>query len=240
MDTLQIRVNHLSKTYRVPVRDAGLLASVKSIWSRAYCDVKAIEDISFSIEEGDMVGFLGPNGAGKTTTLKVLAGLLYPTAGEVRVAGFIPWKREAAYLRSISMVMGNKSQMNWDIPPRDSFRVQGAIYRVPPAELNRTLEELVEMLDMEDILSKPVRTLSLGERMKCELVSVLLYCPKVLFLDEPTLGLDISTQRRLRQFIAEYNRCSGATVILTSHYMADVVALCPRVIMIHLRYSRVT
>jgi len=229
----QIFVRKLSKTYRVSERDAGLRASLNSLWRRAYRNVEAVRDVSFTIEAGEIVGFLGPNGAGKTTTLKMLAGLLYPTAGEVRVAGFVPWQRKPDYLRRISMVLGNKSQMLWDIPPRDSFRVLGEIYRVPPSELNRTLDELFDLLDMAAILAKPVRTLSLGERMKCELVAALLYRPAVLFLDEPTLGLDIPMQRRLRRFIGEYNARTGATVILTSHYMADVEALCSRVIMIN-------
>lgn len=233
MAQFQIMVRALSKTYRVPEREAGVLASIKSLGKRDYRDVEAIRDISFSLTAGEMVGFLGPNGAGKTTTLKMLAGLLHPTSGEVHVAGFTPWKREAAYLRRISMVMGNKSQLLWDIPARDTFHVLGEIYRVPRHELQHTLDELVDLLDMQTLLAKPVRTLSLGERMKCELVAALIYRPEVLFLDEPTLGLDISMQVRLRRFIAEYNRRNGATVILTSHYMADVVALCSRVIMIN-------
>jgi ABC-2 type transport system ATP-binding protein len=233
MSIPQIVVRNLSKTYRVPEREAGLLASIQSLWVRKYRNVEAVRDISFSIAAGEIVGFLGPNGAGKTTTLKMLSGLLYPTAGEVRVAGFVPWKREPAYLRRISMVFGNKSQVLWDIPPKDSFRVMGEIYRVPLRNLNRTIDELVELLDMHALLAKPVRTLSLGERMKCELVAALLYRPEVLFLDEPTLGLDISMQQRFRHFIAEYNRLYGATIILTSHYMADIVALCPRVIVIN-------
>ncbi len=232
MSNPQIIVSNLSKTYRVPVRDTGLYASVKSFFVRSYREVDAVRDIDFSIEEGEIVGFLGPNGAGKTTTLKILAGLLYPSSGEVQVAGFTPWKRKHDYLRRISMVLGNKSQMLWDIPPRDSFRVIGEIYRVPPKQLTQTLDELFELLDLHAVLAKPVRTLSLGERMKCELVAALLHHPSVLFLDEPTLGLDISMQRRVRQFIAEYNRRSGATIILTSHYMADVEALCPRIILI--------
>jgi ABC-2 type transport system ATP-binding protein len=180
-----------------------------------------------------MVGFIGPNGAGKTSTLKMLSGLLHPTAGEARVLGFVPWERQADYLRRISMVLGNKSQMLWDIPPLDTFRVLGEIYRVPPAELKRALDELIELLDMQELLTKPVRNFSLGERMKCELVAGLLHQPQVLFLDEPTLGLDVSMQGRLRRFLAEYNRRRDVTMILTSHYMADVVALCPRVILIH-------
>ncbi len=200
---------------------------------RAYRQVEAVRGISFLIQPGEMVGFIGPNGAGKTTTLKMLAGLLYPTAGRAQVMGFTPWERRPDYLRHISMVLGNKSQMVWDIPPLDTFQVLAEIYRVPPAELQHTLDELIPLLEMEDLLTKPVRSFSLGERMKCELVAGLLHQPEVLFLDEPTLGLDVSMQGRLRRFLAEYNRRRGVTVILTSHYMADVTALCPRVILIH-------
>jgi ABC-2 type transport system ATP-binding protein len=229
----QIIVQNLSKTYRVPEREPGLKAAVKSLARRTWRDVEAVREASFTIQPGEMVGLIGPNGAGKTTTLKILAGLLHPTTGEARVAGFVPWKREQAYLQRISMVLGNKSQMLWDIPPLDTFRVLAEIYRVPPPAFRETLDELVEMLEMQDLLAKPVRNMSLGERMKCELVAGLLYNPEVLFLDEPTLGLDVSMQGRLRRFLAEYNRRSDATLILTSHYMADVVALCPRVILIH-------
>ncbi len=228
-----ILVRNLSKVYRVPEREAGLYASLKSLGRRAYRDVEAMRAISFDIRAGEMVGFIGPNGAGKTTTLKILAGLLYPTGGEARVLGFTPWERRPDYLRRISMVMGNKSQMLWDIPPMDTFRVLGEIYGMPPAAFGQNLDELVALLDMGELLTRPVRNLSLGERMKCELAAGLLYRPHVLFLDEPTLGLDVSMQGRLRRFLAEYNRRSGVTVMLTSHYMADVVALCSRVILIH-------
>ncbi|MBN1886783.1 MAG: ATP-binding cassette domain-containing protein [Thermoflexales bacterium] len=228
-----IVVRNLSKTYRVPEREAGLAAALKSMMRRVYRDVEAVREISFDIQAGEMVGFIGPNGAGKTTTLKMLAGLLVPSGGEARVLGFIPWERKADYLRRISMVLGNKSQMMWDIPALDTFRVLGEIYHVPPVELARTLDELIELLELGDLLARPVRNLSLGERMKCELVAGLLYRPAVLFLDEPTLGLDVSMQGRLRRFLLEYKQRSGVTVILTSHYMADVVALCPRVILIH-------
>ena len=229
----QITVEHLSKTYRVPTREPGIKAALKKLARRTYEDVQAVRDISFAVEAGEMVGLIGPNGAGKTTTLKMLCGLLHPTSGTARVAGFIPWERKHAFLRGMSMVLGNKSQMLWDIPPLDSFRVLGEIYGVPPAEFRRTQAELIELLDMGELLTKPVRNLSLGERMKCELVAGLLHRPTVLFLDEPTLGLDVSMQLRLRRFLAEYNRRTGVTVILTSHYMADVMALCPRVILIH-------
>jgi ABC-2 type transport system ATP-binding protein len=229
----QIIVRNLSKTYRVPEREAGLTASLRSLVWRTYRHVEAVRDITFTVAAGEVVGFIGPNGAGKTTTLKMLSGLLYPTAGEARVLGFTPWERQAPYLQRISMVLGNKSQMLWDIPPLDTFRVLGEIYRVPPAQYQRTLDDLVELLEMRDLLNKPVRNLSLGERMKCELVAGLLHRPEVLFLDEPTLGLDVSMQGRLRRFLAEYNRRNAVAVILTSHYMADVVALCPRVILIH-------
>jgi ABC-2 type transport system ATP-binding protein len=228
-----IEVQHLSKTYRVPVRPAGLAASLRSLARRTYDDVKAVQSVSFAVETGEMVGLIGPNGAGKTTTLKMLCGLLRPTSGEAHVAGFVPWERKHTYLRQISMVLGNKSQMLWDIPPMDSFRVLGEIYSVPPTQLKRTLDELIALLDMAELLAKPVRNLSLGERMKCELVAGLLHRPALMFLDEPTLGLDVSMQLRLRRFLAEYNQQTGVTVILTSHYMADVMALCPRVILIH-------
>ncbi len=233
MGEAQIEVRQLSKTYRVPVRPAGLRAALKSLTRREYNDVHAVRDVSFSVAAGEMVGLIGPNGAGKTTTLKMLCGLLHPSRGEARVAGHVPWRREHAYLRSISIILGNKSQMIWDIPPMDSFRVLGEIYGLPPASLRRTLDELIDLLEMRELLTRPVRALSLGERMKCELVAGLLHRPAVMFLDEPTLGLDVSMQLRLRSFLAEFNRRSGVTVILTSHYMADVIALCPRVILIH-------
>ena len=233
MNEPQIHVQQLTKTYRVPVRPEGLRASIKSLARPTYNDVEAVREITFSIRAGEMVGLIGPNGAGKTTTLKMLCGLLHPTRGQARVAGFVPWERDFAFLRRISMVMGNKSQMLWDIPPMNSFRVLGEIYAVPPSELHCTLNELIDLLDMQELLTKPVRNLSLGERMKCELAASLLYRPAVLFLDEPTLGLDVSMQIRLRRFLSEYNQQSGVTVLLTSHYMADVMALCPRVILIH-------
>jgi ABC-2 type transport system ATP-binding protein len=233
MPKLQIEVQDLSKNYRVPVRSAGLAASLRSLVRPAYDEVKAVREVSFAIEAGEVVGLIGPNGAGKTTMLKMLCGLLYPSSGAARVAGFTPWERKPAYLRRISMVMGNKSQMLWDIPPLDSFEVLAEIYSLEPNAFRQTLDEMVALLDMEALLTKPVRNLSLGERMKCELVAGLLHRPAILFLDEPTLGLDVSMQGRLRRFLADYNRRSGVTILLTSHYMADVIALCPRVILIH-------
>ncbi len=240
---MQIRVQNLSKTYRVPERQPGMGAALRSLFRPTYRTVEAVRQISFDVERGEMVGFIGPNGAGKTTTLKLLSGLLYPSDGTVQVADhrfsqktmmtFTPWERKPDYLRRISMVMGNRSQMIWDIPPLDSFRVLGEIYQVPKTEYQETVAELVELLDMGDLLHKPVRNFSLGERMKCEMVAGLLYRPEILFLDEPTLGLDISMQRRLRRFLGEYNRRNAVTTILTSHYMADVVELCERVILIH-------
>ncbi len=233
MSTTQISVQNLSKTYRVPVRAQGLRASLQSLGRREYQEVAAVQGISFDIKAGEVIGFIGPNGAGKTTTLKMLSGLLHPTSGQATVLGQIPWQRHPTYLSQISMVLGNKSQMLWDIPPLDSFRVLAEIYRVSPADYQHTLAELIDLLEMETLLAKPVRNLSLGERMKCELVAGLLYHPKVMFLDEPTLGLDVSMQGRLRRFFKEYNQRHGVTIMLTSHYMADVTALCSRVILIH-------
>jgi ABC-2 type transport system ATP-binding protein len=228
-----IAVNGLSKHYQVPTRDEGLKAATLSLFKRTYRTVKAVDEISFSIEPGEVVGFLGPNGAGKTTTLKMLSGLLYPTAGSARVLGFEPSRRSTHFLEQITLVMGNRSQLTWDLPALDSFDLQRAIYSIPRAEFVRTRDEFIELLDLKELIHKPLRNLSLGERMKMEIVGALLHRPKVLFLDEPTIGLDITMQRRLRSFVAEYNQRSGATILLTSHYMADVEALCKRVIVIH-------
>ena len=227
-----IDVRALTKRFRVPVRGPGLAAAFGSLIRRSHDVVEAIRELSFSVGEGEMLGFLGPNGAGKTTTLKILAGLLFPTAGEVSVLGYTPWQRRREYLRQISMVLGNKSQLTWDIPAHDSFEVLREIYRVPRDAFRRTSTELIDLLDAGGLLAKPVRTLSLGERMKCELIAAFLHHPRLVFLDEPTLGLDVTMQRRLREFIAERN-ADGVTVLLTSHYMADVQALCRRVVLIN-------
>jgi viologen exporter family transport system ATP-binding protein len=204
-----------------------------SLVKRKNKEVKAVDSISFEISAGEVVGFLGPNGAGKTTTLKMLSGLLHPTGGDVQVLGFVPNKREKDYLSQITLVMGNRNQLFWDIPAMDSFEVARAIYRIPNDEFVKSRDEMIELMELGELVKKPVRNLSLGERMKVEIVGALLHKPKVLFLDEPTIGLDVTMQKRIRQFIAEYNRRYGATVLLTSHYMADVVALCKRVIIIH-------
>lgn len=223
----------LTKHYRVPEKAAGLAASVRSLFWRQFKTVRAVDGVTFSVRGGEIVGFLGPNGAGKTTTLKTLSGLLHPTAGHVSVLGRIPWRREPAFLRSIALVMGQRSQLQWDIPAIDSFHLNRAIYDIPGAAFRETLDELVALLDLAAVLHKPVRQLSLGERMKCELAASLLHRPSIVFLDEPTLGVDVTMQGRIRQFIADHNRRTGATVLLTSHYMADVSALCDRVIVIH-------
>ena len=228
-----VDVAQLTKVFRVPEREAGLRASVRSLVNRTWREVRAVDAISFSIDAGEVVGFLGPNGAGKTTTLKMLSGLLYPTSGEGRVLGHIPSKRERDYLRRMTLVMGNRNQLQWDLPALDSFELNRAIYRLPRADFRRTRDELIELLDIGDLVRKPVRNLSLGERMKVEVVGSLLHLPQVLYLDEPTIGLDVTMQKRIRSFIAEYNRRYDATVLLTSHYMADVEALCERVIVIH-------
>ncbi len=231
--TALIQLDSLSKHYKVPVRKAGLVASIGSLFKREYVMVKAVEEISFQIGRGEVVGFLGPNGAGKTTTLKMLSGLLYPTNGNVSVLGFEPSKRQAEFLRQITLVMGNRQQLVWDLPALDSFDLMRSIYSIPTQDFIRTRDDFIDLLELKDLVNKPVRNLSLGERMKMEIAGALLHRPKVLFLDEPTLGLDVTMQRRIRTFVAEYNKQYDATVLLTSHYMADVEALCKRVIVIH-------
>jgi ABC-2 type transport system ATP-binding protein len=228
-----INVEQLSKTYQVPEREGGFGAAVRSFFKRKYKDVKAVQNVNFNIEQGEVVGFLGPNGAGKTTTLKMLSGLLHPTGGKAEVLGFTPWELKTDYLRSMTLVMGQRNRLSWDIPAADSFLLAQAIYRLPDDEYKATYKELDELLELEPLMKKPVRNLSLGERMKCEIAAGLLHRPKVLFLDEPTIGLDIAGQVKIREFLREYNQRTGATIILTSHYMADVTALCERIIIIH-------
>jgi len=228
-----ILVENLTKTYQVSEREGGFAAAVRSFFKRKYRDVHAVQQVGFHIQPGEVVGFLGPNGAGKTTTLKMLSGLLHPSQGTARVLGFTPWELKPEYLRSMTLVMGQRSRLSWDIPAADSFLLNQAIYRIPDNDYKQTLAELDDLLELEPIMRKPVRNLSLGERMKVELAAGLLHRPRVLFLDEPTIGLDITAQARIRGFLQEYNRRTGATILLTSHYMADVTALCERVIIIH-------
>lgn len=225
-------VDDLSKTFKVPVREAGLGRSVASLFNREFRNVEAVRQVSFHLDPGEIVGFLGPNGAGKTTTIKMLTGLLYPTEGSARVLGHEPWRREKQLLRRIALVMGQRNNLAWDLPAVDSFELNKAIYGIPDEDFRRRKAEYVEVLDVADIAVKPVRNLSLGERMKMEIVGALLHGPEVLFLDEPTIGLDVTMQRRLRQFVLDYNAQTGATVLLTSHYMADVAAMVSRVIVI--------
>lgn len=223
----------LTKTFKVPVRQAGLKESVKSLFHRQFRQVEAVKDLDFSLRSGEIVGFLGPNGAGKTTTIKMLTGLLHPTGGEARVLGYQPWKRDKDLLRRIALVMGQRNNLQWDLPAADSFLLNKAIYGVPDATFRKRLDEYTETLDVVDLVDKPVRNLSLGERMKMEIIAALLHGPEVLFLDEPTIGLDVTMQRRLRQFVIDQNREHGVTVLLTSHYMADVSAMAERVIVIN-------
>ena len=229
---LAVDVQGLTKTYVVPEREAGLLAALRSVVRRRTRSVEAVAEVSFALQPGEFVGFVGPNGAGKTTTLKMLSGLLFPTAGRAQVLGHVPQKRERAFLSRITLVMGQRNQLIWDIPVIDSFERNRVVYRVSTAAYRRTLEELTELLELAELLTRPARNLSLGERMKCEIAVALLHRPQVLFLDEPTIGLDVTMQRRIRGFLAEYNRLHGTTVLLTSHYMADVEALCRRIIVI--------
>lgn len=227
-----IKVKNLKKFFKVHQKEPGLSGSIKSLFNRKYYDVKAVDDISFEINEGELIGFIGPNGAGKTTTLKMLSGLLYPTSGKVDVLGFTPSDRKADFQKQFSLVMGQKNQLWWDLPAMESLILNKAIYEVPDDQFKRTLDELVELLEVQDILKVQVRKLSLGQRMKMELIAALIHSPKILFLDEPTIGLDVVMQKKMREFIKEYNKRFNATIILTSHYMDDVKELCERVIVI--------
>ncbi|WP_424952101.1 ABC transporter ATP-binding protein [Deinococcus sp.] len=227
-----VRVQGLTKTYSVHDKQPGLMGSVRSFVRRQTRAVNAVQEVNFSLEPGEMVGFLGPNGAGKTTTLKMLSGLLHPSGGRVQVAGFEPRRRQTDFLRSITLVMGQKQQLIWDLPAHDTFLVNQAIYEIPDEQYRATLREFTEVLELDGLLNKQVRKLSLGERMKCELAAALLHRPSVLFLDEPTIGLDVNMQLSVREFVREYNRRHHATVMLTSHYMADVTALARRILVI--------
>jgi ABC-2 type transport system ATP-binding protein len=227
-----VEVDALVKQFRVHRRRPGLRASLRGLVRREHTEVRAVDGVSFRIAEGEVVGFLGPNGAGKTTTLKCLTGLLHPTSGDVRVLGFAPHERRREFLEQITLVMGQRNSLFWDLPALDAFAVNQAIYRIPPAQYRETLDELVDLLGLEPLLGKQVRTLSLGERMRCEIAGSLLHRPRVLFLDEPTLGLDVNGQAAIREFLSSYNERHGATVLLTSHYMGDVTALAKRVLVI--------
>ncbi|MCY6492965.1 ABC transporter ATP-binding protein [Leptolyngbya sp. GGD] len=228
-----ITVDRLTKVYPVAVKEAGFKGTVTHFFKRTYRQVKAVQDVSFHIEPGEVVGFLGANGAGKTTTLKMLTGLIHPSSGKVTVAGHVPFERRSSFLQKITLVMGQKQQLIWDLPAADSLRINAAVYGISDRTLQARIGELSEMLSLEGKLTQPVRKLSLGERMKCELLAALLHEPQVLFLDEPTLGLDVNAQVSVREFLKEYNAQYKATVLLTSHYMADITALCERVLMIH-------
>lgn len=231
--TIAISAQSLSRHFDVPVREPGLRASLRSVVRRKTRRVDAVDDVSFEIRRGEVVGFLGPNGAGKTTTLKMLSGLLHPSSGSATVLGVDPAKRDHDFLRRISLVMGQRHQLAWDIPAHDSMELLRVVYSVERAAFDEQLAELTDLLELAPLLDKPVRQLSLGERMKCELAAALIHRPEILYLDEPTLGLDVQAQRRVREFVARYAERSGATVLLTSHYMADIEALCERVLVIH-------
>jgi ABC-2 type transport system ATP-binding protein len=227
-----IAVDHLVKHYRVHHKEAGLRGSLRNLFARRYDTVEAVKGISFELAQGEIVGFLGPNGAGKTTTLKCLAGLLHPDGGGARVLGYTPHRRERSFLKQISLVMGQRNQLLWDLPAIETFLVNQALYGMAEHEFRTTLDELVALLELDPLLTKQVRRLSLGERMRCELAGSLLHRPKALFLDETTLGLDITAQANIRDFLRSYSRQYGVTVLLTSHYMADVTALANRVLVI--------
>ncbi len=228
-----IEVHHLNKSYESYKKQPGFLGTIKSIGHREKKVVHAVNDISFSINEGEFVGFIGPNGAGKTTTLKMLSGILWPTSGEATVLGHTPWKREVAFQRQFAIVLGQKNQLWWDLPAKDTFLLNKEIYEIPKVQFEKRLKQFGELLDIERLYTTPVNRLSLGERMKCELVNSLLHEPRVLFLDEPTIGLDVVSQKAIRDFLKKWNKENGATIILTSHAMADVEALCERVMVIN-------
>lgn len=227
-----IEIEKLAKDYRVYQKREGLLASVRGLFRRSHRDVHAVRGIDLTVEQGEFVAFLGPNGAGKTTTLKLLSGVIYPSSGTARVMGYVPWQRENAFRRRFALVMGQKNQLWWDLPAQESFRLHQQIYRIDRAPFERTRDELTELLGVHDLLQQPVRELSLGERMKMELIAALLHSPEVLFLDEPTIGLDVVAQHNIQQFLKHYQQQRRITILLTSHYMKDVAALCRRVVII--------
>jgi len=231
-DAAAILADRLSKVFRVKVRAPGLRGAVQALVRPRYRAVRAVDDVSFRVAPGEIVAFLGPNGAGKTTTLKMLTGLLFPTSGRAAVAGYMPWTGGSAFKRRIALVLGNRQQLVWDLPAEETFRLNRVIYDVPEADYRARLDELVELLDLGGVVDKPVRQLSLGERMKCELAAALLHQPSILFLDEPTLGLDVTAQEAIRHFLRAYRDRHGATILLTSHYMQDVTALASRVLII--------
>lgn len=228
-----IEARNLSKTYRVYQKNVGVFASIVGLFHRRYRQVEAVRDVNFSIDEGEMVAFLGPNGAGKTTTLKLLSGLIVPTSGAADVLGYVPWERENAFRRRFSLVMGQKNQLWWDLPAQESFQLHKEIYRIDPQDFDRRQDELTSLLEVKHLVGQPVRELSLGERMRMELIAALLHSPEVLLLDEPTIGLDVISQRRVQEFLRFYQDQRRITVILTSHYMKDVEALCRRAIIIN-------
>lgn len=228
-----ISVHALSKTYKVPQKTPGLKGALKGLFNRQFRNIEAVKKVSFDIEQGELVGFLGPNGAGKTTTLKMLAGLLVPTSGQAEVLGYTPWKRDRPFQKQFTMVMGQRSQLWWDLPAWDSFLLNKEIYEIPTSTFDRTVKELADLLEIQELLEIPVKKLSLGQRMKAELACSLLHRPKVLLLDEPTIGLDVVMQKKVRDFILAYNQKENATVLLTSHNMDDVSELCSRVLLIN-------
>ncbi|MGN6135601.1 MAG: ABC transporter ATP-binding protein [Aureliella sp.] len=227
-----IEIQQLAKSYRVYQKSEGLAAAVRGLWRREYKEVLAVKGIDLTVEQGEFVAFLGPNGAGKTTTLKLLSGVITPTSGSATVMGFVPWQRDNEYRRRFALVMGQKNQLWWDLPAQESFRLHQQIYRIDPATFTRTLDELTDLLKVQGLLGRPVRELSLGERMKMELIAALLHSPEVLFLDEPTIGLDVVAQHNIQKFLRYYQEQRQITILLTSHYMKDVAALCRRVVVI--------
>lgn len=227
-----ISVRGLTKAFRTYKKAPGILGAVRGLVHRKYEQTVAVDNVNFEVEEGELVGFLGPNGAGKTTTLKMLSGLLYPTSGTARVLGYTPWEREDGYRRQFALLLGQKNQLWWDLPARESLELNAKIYGIPPAQFSRTVSELTELLQIGEKLDVMVRELSLGERMKMELIASLLHKPRVLFLDEPTIGLDVVSQKIVRDFLREYNAKEKTTILLTSHYMQDIQELCRRVVII--------